>query len=412
MSDAPALMPVAEVDRILAAQVLPTAEALLPLAEAAGRVLRQAVLAERPSPPFHRAAMDGICVASAALAAGQRRFRVAGTQRAGQEARGLPAPDVCLEIMTGAVLPAGADVVIQIEHVALVDGVAELPADYSAPPMQNVHQMGSDHAAGDRLLAPGRVLGPAQIAILASCGVAHAAVHVPPRAAVVATGDELVPVSGPVAPHQIRMSNVHAIAAGLAAAGCTELRTLHLHDELDILRRDLALVLDAHDLVILSGGISVGRYDYVGQVLEELGVTLHVTKVQQRPGKPLAFGTRASDGTRVFALPGNPVSATVCLRRYVLPYLRAAAGERPAVPVSACLTQPYRFKPKLTLFLPVTFGHDPAVGLTATPAPTNGSGDWGGLGETDGFVEIPAGQHDTPVGARLAAFPWAAAPFA
>lgn len=414
MAECTGITSVDALDRLLAAHATGAAAHTptlrVTLAAAHGRVLRQTVCAERPSPPFHRSAMDGIALALSAFANGQRAFPVGGCQRAGDPESFLPSSVGCVEIMTGAVLPVGADVVVRVEDVTFRDGVAHLPADYTVKAMQNVHAHGSDHPADTPLLQPGCLLRAPQIAILASCGVAFVEVAAWPRIAVIATGDELVPVEGPVAPHQIRMSNVHAIAAGLRQAGLDGVTTHHLPDDLESLRRDIGGLLETHDGLILSGGISVGKYDFIAQVLREHALMLHVTQVQQRPGKPFAFGTRAPDGRFAFALPGNPVSTLVCLRRYVLPTLFASAGLAAAEPpLRARLASAYRFKPALTLYLPVRLELT-ADGWLAHPGPTNGSGDWAALGTSDGFVQIPAENDETPAGTVLPLYLWSYPP--
>jgi molybdopterin molybdotransferase len=368
-----------------------------PLASLAGAVLAQTVRAERDQPPFDRVTMDGIALSSAAWRAGRRRFAIAGTQAAGRPPLQLEAADACLEVMTGAVLPAGCDCVIPVERLRVADGFAQVDEDALVEPFANVHTRGLDCREGDMLLARGTRLGAPELAVLASAGLPRANVHADPRIIIVATGDELVEPGVPIEAWQIRRSNSHALRAALALRGFLRVADDHLPDDPRVLRDRLAVHLATHDLVVLSGGVSMGRFDHVPQALRDLGVEEVFHKVAQRPGKPLWFGV-ARDGQPVFGLPGNPVSALVCLVRYVVPGLLAAIGARQAPLEPIPLGAPCRVQPPLSLFLPVQLERSPTLGLVAMPKPTRGSGDFISLLGTDGFVELPPGPADYPSG--------------
>ena len=367
-----------------------------PLASLAGAVLARSVRAERDQPPFDRVTMDGIAIASEAWRAGQRRFRVGGIQGAGQPPRSLP-PGECLEVMTGAVLPPGSDCVIPVERISLVDGWAEVDPAAPVEPFENVHTRGLDCREGDLLLAPGTRLGAPELAVLASAGLPRADVHAEPRIAIVSTGDELVEPGEPIEAWQVRRSNSYALRAALALRGRTRITEDHLPDDPRILTERLGRHLASHDVLVLSGGVSMGRFDHVPRTLRELGVTEVLHRVAQRPGKPLWFGVGPA-GQAVFGLPGNPVSSLVCLVRYVVPGLQAAAGLAARPPEPVALGAAFRVKPPLWYFLPVQLDSNPSLGTVALPRPTRGSGDFVSLPGTDGFIELPPGPAEYPAG--------------
>jgi molybdopterin molybdotransferase len=392
----------AEAEKLILGNIAPFASEDCALADAQGRVLRTAVRADRDLPPFDRVTMDGYALRSAALAAGVRTFRIEGTQAAGMIPLTLgPAADASVEIMTGAVLPVGADCVVPYEETVREGATMTVTAgNFSAG--HALHRRGSDHAAGTEILSTGLRLTGREIAVAAACGCASLTVATRPRIAVVATGDELVDVNMPVAPHQIRRSNDYALRAGLIAAGYPQAERFHLRDMRHEIEHRLWHILAEFDVVLLSGGVSKGKFDYLPAVLETLGVKKIFHGVAQRPGKPMWFGTSARR-IPVFALPGNPVASYTCLHRYVLPALAHASGRAPGVQRTVALAAPVTFKPALAYFLPVRLGSGPRAELLATPDPVNTSGDFAGLIGTDGFVELPAAQTEFPTG-HLAAF--------
>jgi len=378
----------------------------IPLEMVHGRVLRQAVSAERDQPPFHRVTMDGIAIAHSALEGGQRVFDIQGIQAAGAAESTLANTASCVEVMTGSVLPAGCDTVIPVELISCRAGQARLSEDCKPAKGQYVHLRGSDYLQGDRLLEPGLTVSLTEIAVLAACGLAKVRVARSPVITVVSTGDELVEVGEPIAPHQIRQSNSHAILAALTAAGYTDSRYLHLKDDPESLHSSLARAQGESDVLILSGGVSKGKFDYVPGALEALGVQKLLHRVAQRPGKPMWFG-RDARNTLVFALPGNPVSTLVCLHRYVIPALRACQQARPAPPWTVALDSQFAFSASLTCFMPATIHCNSAGQLIASLQSTNTSGDFASLAGTHGFVELPAEKDLFDVGYCARFFPWA-----
>jgi len=363
------------------------ADERVPLADACGRVLRQPVTAERDQPPFDRVTMDGIAVRHAALASGRREFHIAGTQHAGDDVQALVADDECIEVMTGSVMPPGADCVIPLERLVVSGGIALADETIDTSPGQFIHPRGSDHRQGYRMLVAGHRIAPVDIALIASAGLADVAVARQPMISVISTGNELVAAGAPIAPHQVRLSNGPALMAMLAAQGYRQCRHEHLRDDPEHMRQRLAARLAGSDVLILSGGVSMGKADFVPGVLKELGVNVVFHRIAQRPGKPMWFGTGPS-GQAVFALPGNPVSTLVCCRHYVLPALLHASGATPRPPVLTRLGSDFTFEADLTCLLPVRLAVGHGAEPVAEPVPTNTSGDFTALSGTDGYVEL------------------------
>ena len=377
----------------------------LPLAQCAGAVLRENIYAERDQPPFDRVAMDGIALDSRAAAGGRRAFRVQATQAAGDPPLTLASDGACIDVMTGAVLPAGCDSVVPVEELSVTGGEATLASSVRVEPWQNVHRRGSDTRQGTLLVSAGTRLRAPEIAIAASAGMARIRVSSQPMLAVISTGNELVEPGEPVLAHQVRRSNAYAIVSALREHGFQRVADDHLQDDADELRERLRFHLETHDVLVLSGGVSMGKFDLVPQVLEELGVHAIFHKVAQRPGKPLWFGV-APSGAAVFGLPGNPVSTLVCLSRYVLPALFASLGQTPPPLERLALAAPVTVTAPLTHFLPVRIEQDDWGRPWAVPAPTNGSGDFTALVGTDGFVELPPGPNTYKKGFVTRLFRW------
>jgi len=392
-----------EAETAIAAAIAPVSHELVPLAACAGRILRTALHAERDAPPFDRVAMDGIAFARGAES--QRRFRIAGTQAAGAPVLALSSGADCFEVMTGAVMPHGCDTVVPVEQVDTADGHAELHKDCEPAPWRHVHRQGSDARAGDLLLQAGTRLAAPELAIAASAGSAELVVSRTPRIAIFTTGDELVEPGKPILDHQVRRSNAYGLAAALALAGFPASANQQLPDREDAIASALAAALELHDVLVLSGGVSAGRFDYVPTVLASLGVRESFHGISQRPGRPLWFGTGAS-GTAVFALPGNPVSVLVCLARYVIPALVLLVGQARKAPPRVALARDFAFEKRLTCFLPVTLGYDQQGRTLAEPRPTGGSGDFIALAGTDGFVELPPGPATHAAGLAVPFYRW------
>lgn len=377
----------------------------LPLAQCAGAVLRENIYAERDQPPFDRVAMDGVALQSDAVKAGHRRYRIQAVQAAGDPALTLASRTACIEVMTGAILPVDCDAVVPVEQIVSREGEIELGADVQVERWQNVHRRGSDSRQGALLLSTGTRLSAPEVAIAASAGMARVRVSSQPMVVVISTGNELIEPGEPILPHQVRRSNVYAVVSGLRRQGFQRVADDHVQDDAEALRTRLKFHLDTHDVLILSGGVSMGRFDLVPSVLKELGVEVVFHKVAQRPGKPLWFGM-APSGAAVFALPGNPVSTLVCLARYVVPALFASMGQTPHPPEKIALSAPVNVGSATALFMPVRVEIDDWGRAWAVPCPTNGSGDFVALAGTDGFVELPPGPNVYPKGFVTRLYRW------
>src|SRR3989338_3312402 len=376
-----------------------------PISKAFGLVLREDLIADRDLPPFNRVAMDGIAIHFSSWQKGRREFTVEGVQKAGTPVLTLKDRKSCIEVMTGAVLPLGCDCVTPVESMKRVGTAARLQENFKAVKVLNVHPQGADHRQKDRLARAGcRLLSP-QIAVAASIGKKDVLVSRMPAVAVVATGDELVEVDKIPAPYQIRQSNVYALQAALYLQGYTEVDRFHVLDNKNELRRRLRGILQKFDVIILSGGVSMGKFDFVPQVLSELGVKAVFHKVRQRPGKPFWFG-KTKDGRPVFALPGNPVSTHISMYRYVFPFLSRAAGLKTAAEKYAVLGEDVDISTALTYFLPVRLISSRDGRMTALPVFLSGSGDYASLARSDGFIELPQGAGRFPKAGVHRFYPW------
>ncbi|HUX13383.1 MAG TPA: molybdopterin molybdotransferase MoeA [Spirochaetia bacterium] len=396
---------VEEADAIVRAHVRPMGPEVCDLSAAAGRVLREEVRADRELPPFDRVTMDGIAISFDAYEAGCRRFPIEATQPAGAPPLSLVESRSCIEVMTGASLPKLTDCVIPVEELRVAEGVAEIADEFETIRFANTHRRGTDYPSGTILLYSNQRLAPAHVAVCASVGRSNITVAALPRIVVVATGDELVPVNSQPLAHQIRISNSFEIAAVLSRHDYPASAQYHVRDDMQVMMKTFEKLLDASDVVVLSGGVSAGKFDMVPAVLGKLGVARRFHRVTQRPGLPLWFGS-GPRGQAVFALPGNPVSTLVSTRRYVIPYLDACAGVEEK-PQHAALAEEVEFAPNLTYFLPVSVRSDPETGrLLASPRPVHSSGDFARLIESDGFVELPAGQDRFPAGSAWRYYAW------
>ncbi len=371
-----------------------------------GRVLRKSVQADRDQPPFDRVTMDGYALKFASWEAGNRRFKIEGNpQAAGTIQRSLESENGCVEIMTGSLLPLGTDAVVPYEETKAADGLMSVSPELVLKHGNAVHWQGSDFPKDAMMLSPGVRLSGREIAVAASVGASSLTVSTLPSIAVVATGDELVDVDAHVSPHHVRRSNDYAMRAALIAAGYPRVERFHLRDMKYELETQMKRLIVEFDVVLLSGGVSKGKFDFLPTVLTELGVQKKFHGVRQRPGKPFWFGITPRR-TPVFALPGNPVSSYTCLRRYVLPALAQMSGLAPEKPDYVALASAISFKPDLAYLMPVRVDTQADGKRLARPDPTNTSGDFAGLVGTDGFVELPWEQSEFPAGYVARFWPW------
>ncbi|GAA4016759.1 molybdopterin molybdotransferase MoeA [Hymenobacter fastidiosus] len=394
------MISVEEATRLVLGTVRPVPTETIALTAATGRVVQAPLYADRDFPPFDRVAMDGIALAYGAVVAGQTDFPIEATQLAGAPPQPLHNPRAAVEIMTGAMLPPGADTVVRYEDIIFHEEAGQRIARVQVPPPaagHNVHRQAADRQQGDLLLPIGTRLGPAEIAVAATVGAAVVVVARALRVAVVSTGDELVELDQAPLPYQIRRSNAYMVQAALQETGAVG-EIFHFNDDQDALRQGLPPLLADFDALVLSGGVSKGQADFLPGVLRELGVEQLFHEVQQRPGKPFWFGQQAG-GAVVFALPGNPVSTFVNFYQYVRPWLRQCQQPQATPPQPmALLAATFTFKPRMTHFLPVRLEASPYGHLLAHPQPAGGSGDLASLLQCDGFLRLPAQQEYFPAG--------------
>lgn len=376
---------------IVLSAVVPLESEPVPLDAAAGRVLSREVRAEGDVPAFDNSAMDGF----AALAGPPgRRLEVIDESRAGAPAQRSVSDGVAIRISTGAALPAGADGVAQIERVRDDGATVALLDELRAG--QNVRRAGEDMHAGDVVLAPGTRLGPAQLAAAAAAGSGELICGRRPRVALVATGDELVDPGEPLGPGEIYDSNAIALAALAAEVGATVTSRQRAPDDARATRDALECALSGADVVVATGGVSVGAHDHVKTALSELGVEELFWRVALRPGRPTWFGRRGD--TLVFGLPGNPVSAIVTFILFARPALAALQGADPApVRDTALLTAALPRNPDRSEAVRVSLAHADGA-LRATPTGPQGSHVVTSLLDADALAIVPAGAGEIDAG--------------
>lgn len=380
--------------------VLPAEEA--ELMDGLGRVLAEDVRAEESMPPFDNSAMDGYAVRAADVGGASEQapvsLKVLEDVAAGYTATREVGPDQAIRIMTGAPMPAGADSVVMVERTRRADGGVEVLAPVGDG--QNVRRTGEDVAAGDLVLRQGKVLRAGDIGLLASIGRPSVQVVRRPRVAVLSTGDELVEVDEALAPGKIRNSNAYALASQvLEAGGVPELLGI-ARDTAEHLAEKIKEGLGA-DVLITSGGVSVGDYDFVKDVLGELGQMLF-WKVSMKPAKPLAFGMIG--GKPTFGLPGNPTSSMVSFEQFVRPTLLKLAGRsdvlRPEVEV--VVSQPIKKKPGRQFFLRVMLNRRDGR-IEASLTGPQGSGILRSMSLAQGLLVLPEDAGDLAPGDKAVA---------
>ncbi|MBK0379039.1 molybdopterin molybdotransferase MoeA [Mucilaginibacter segetis] len=381
------MITVEEAEKIILARLRDYGTEKVPFEQSLGRVLAEDIKADRDLPPFNRVTMDGIAISFKAIANDISTFRIKATQAAGEEPLSVSGHEECIEIMTGAALSPALDTVIRYEDLTIKDKMATI-AIRDIKKGQNVHTQGSDKKSGDIVAAANQLITPAIISLAASLGKTELLVKTNPRIAIISSGDELVDVADKPTAYQIRRSNNYTINAVLNKHGL-QADMHHIPDEPQITRKQIDHCLHNYDVILLSGGISMGKFDYIPKALDDLQVVKLFHKVKQRPGKPFWFGSHAN-GTLVFAFPGNPVATFMCLHRYFLTWFRQTMGLPPAKPVYAVLSNDFSFQPDLDYFLQVKLNFTEQGSLTASPVEGNGSGDFANLADTDAFIALPA----------------------
>jgi molybdopterin molybdotransferase len=376
------------------------AQERVPLDQANGRVLARPLLADSDQPPFARSTRDGYAC-RAAEASAHMQLAIAGSTRAGDAPGGPLPPHAAWEIMTGAPVPAGADAVMMLEHVDAANGQVRLLSPRTVAAGENIVAQGAQARAGDELLPAGSAIGFAQIALAAACGCAALDVFARPKVAILSTGDEIVPVEVAPGPGQIRNSNGPMLRALVSAAGGEPWILPAARDSAEDLDAALALASEA-DMLLITGGVSAGKFDLVEPALARRGARFHFTGVRIQPGKPLVFGEMPASAAKnpnpnengpiccLFGLPGNPISSAVTFLLFAAPVLSALGGKLKRGPrfAMATLAEDVKGKPGLTRFLPAscTFaGERPEVKRVEW----QGSGDLAAAARSNCFLVIP-----------------------
>lgn len=350
-----------------------------------GRVVAIDVLADRDFPPFDRVSMDGIAIDIEAYNRGQQTFEVTGIQAAGTAPIVLSKSTDCIEVMTGAVLPLNTNTVIPYEQCEIRDGIAVIKTD-NIRPRQNIHPKGSYIKLCGRLIEKYQTLSASSVGILATVGISKVPVLRLPKVAVCSTGDELVDVTQQPGAHQIRRSNSAVVASALLK-NHIDVTIDHLADNAEFMARQLQALARNHDVIILSGAVSKGKFDFLPTVLDQLGMRTIFHSVTQRPGKPFLFGA-FDGGPLVFAFPGNPISTLVCFHQYFLPWLSASLRKESKKKM-VILEEAIDFKPNLTLHQLVYIRYLDGK-LMAVPVKNSGSGDMVSVLQADGIISLPA----------------------
>jgi molybdopterin molybdotransferase len=385
------MITVEEAEKIILEQATDYGAEIVPFEEALGRVLAENIVADRDLPPFNRVTMDGVAINFEAIENGVSTFRIRASQAAGDEPVDIEEHTECVEIMTGAMLPGSTDTVIRYEDLELRAGLATLTTD-EIRRGQNIHYKGKDKKQDDLVAAIGETVTPAIISLVASVGESELRVKKMPRVAILSSGNELVDVHQSPGPFQIRKSNNHTIKAVLKQHGVNA-DMFHLPDNEAIIKEQLKICLENYDVLLLSGGVSMGKFDHIPRALESLEVAQLFHKVAQRPGKPFWFGKHPA-GQLVFAFPGNPVATFMCLHRYFLPWLHSSLGMKERPRLRAVLSNRVSFHFPLKYFLQVKLHFSEFCQLMATPVEGNGSGDFANLADTDAFMELPLEKNE------------------
>jgi len=380
-------------------RAMPLEAISVPVGQALGRVLAESVHADTDEPPFHKALMDGFAIRSEDLPGGRGVLRVGGRITAGDEAIAEMRPGEAVQIMTGAMVPPGANAVVMVEQThRLPDGTIEI-ADETLKAGQHILWRASVMRAGQPVLKPGRTLRAAECGVLSMTGRTDVAVHRPVRAAVLCTGSELVEPDGAPESGQIRNTNGPVLQTLVTSAGGMPEYLGIAPDERDALAERIRAGLSA-DVLLVSGGCSMGDRDLVPPVLTEVGVEPVFHKVAVKPGKPVWFGVK--DETLVFGLPGHPVSTIMSFELLVRPAFKRMMGLRDAGPdfLRAVLTKDYRIKSDRPTFLPVEVDYRHGR-HEATPLESHGSADLYAVTHADGMLLFPAGEHFHKEGTEL-----------
>lgn len=382
------MITVQQAEDIILSQAQDFGRESIPYDLALGKVLAETITADRDLPPFDRPTVDGIAIAYRSYEKGIRSFVIKAIQPAGEPPVSIIADNECIEIMTGASLDHSADTVIRYEDISIDNGIATIQIDVKKG--QNIHFKGKDKKAGEILVKANQVITPAIIGIAASVGKTTLSVKKLPRILIISTGDEMINPESVPEPFQLRRSNGISIKSVLEKY-TVQTDMLHLNDDYEEIKKELSHCMEEYDILLMSGGVSMGKFDYLPQVCEELGVEKLFHKIKQRPGKPFWFG-KSRNQKLVFAFPGNPVSVFMCLHRYFIPWLRKSLEIQDPAFQYAVLQNDIDFLPSLQYFAQVKLHVNSEGMVTAETVDTNGSGDFSHLADTEAFIELPMEQ--------------------
>lgn len=343
------------------------------LSQSLGYILREDIYADRAYPPFDKALMDGIAIASHEWRQGKRVYKIMGVVPAGKPSRLIKDKTQCVSIMTGAVVPQGFDCIVPIEQIDIKDGYAQVK-NGNVRQGQFIRYKAQDIKKGAKILSQGQPLTPAHIGILASVGKKKVIVTKPLNMAIISSGDELVDVGRPIKAFQTRTSNAYAIKAAIEQFPFVRAAMFQVKDNKTEIESTLKRLMKVYDVIILSGGVSKGAFDYIPQVLQQLKVHKVFHGVAQKPGGPFWFGVK--DKKPIFALPGNPASSLVCVYQYIIPYIYKVSGHMYQQQYKI-ISEKYHNVFKGTIFIPISNN----VLLNH-----GGSGDFIAWAAGDGFI--------------------------
>lgn len=352
-----------------------------------GKVLKEDIFADREQPPFDRVTMDGIAINYESIINEKKSFKIQGVQGAGQHPMQLQDSNNCIEIMTGAVLAIGTNCVIKIEDIDIKDNIASIKENINLQMGMNIHTKGSDYSKDEILIKSGTIINSTHIAVFASIGKSLVKVSKSPKTAIVSTGDELIDLENKnIEPYQIRMSNSYVLKSVFKRLDFKDIEVFHLKDDYETLKSEFEKILDSFDLIVITGGVSAGKFDFIPQIMSDLNVKNIFHKIAQRPGKPLWFGKR-NDNKTVFALPGNPVSVMICMYRYLIPFLKKSSVLRNINQSQALISKDFLNNKPLNFFPSVKIKNIDGF-LYADIINSNNSGDFFSISYTDGFIEL------------------------
>ena len=365
----------------------------LPVSDALGYVLEEEIRTDRRYPPFDRSTRDGYAVRAEGAAAG-KTLRCVGEIKAGDAVTGGLAAGTCVQIMTGAAVPSGADAVVMVEFTSRAGETITFQRETNVG--QNIVPRGSEAGAGALALSPGLRLGFAELAIAAQVGAAKVSCYKKPRVAILSTGDEVVPITETPGPFHIRNSNSVSLGAQVRLAGGEPVLLGNAGDRVEELGEKIEQGL-RHDMLVLSGGVSMGKYDLVEGVLKSMGAEFFFDSVAMRPGKPTVFGRVKNK--MVFGLPGNPVSTMVTFQLFAIPAIDVLSGAkaRPLPLLQATLAEAMHEKPGLAHFLPARLEWQEGRAKVAA-LKWQGSGDIATLSRANCFLVVPSDVQDIAVG--------------